>query len=97
MLIYWLWLATRPDISDREKSMLLQHFQDAEDIYFAQDFEGFSENVCNSLQDKDLSEAEKILAVCAEKDIKLCALCDDVYPAKLKNVLLWKGKDMRRD
>ena len=97
MLIYWLWLATRPDISDREKSMLLQHFQDAEDVYFAQDFKDFPENVRNSLQDKDLSEAEKILAACAEKDIKICTLRDDAYPAKLKNipdppvVLYYKG------
>ena len=62
MLIYWLWLATRPDISDREKFLLLQHFQDAEDIYFAKDFGDFPENIRNSLQDKNLFEAEKILA-----------------------------------
>ena len=35
MLIHWLWLAHRPGLSDRMKAVLLQHFQDPEDIYFA--------------------------------------------------------------
>lgn len=97
MLVHWLWLATRPNMSDREKAALLQHFQDAEDVYFADAFEAFSEAVRLSLQDKDLKEAENILAVCAQKDIRICTFQDAAYPAKLKNisdpplVLYYKG------
>ena len=35
MLIHWIWLATRPKLSDRVKVALLQHFRDPEEIYFA--------------------------------------------------------------
>ena len=97
MLVHWLWLATRPNMSDREKFGLLQHFQDAEDVYFADDFAGLPETVRQSLQDKDLKEAEGILAACAEKDIRICTIQDAAYPAKLKNiadpplVLYYKG------
>ena len=98
MLVHWLWLATRVNISDREKAALLQHFQDAEDIYFADGFETLPEAARLSLQDKDLKEAEKILADCSEKDIRICTFRDAAYPAKLKNiadpplVLYYQGK-----
>ncbi len=87
MLIHWLWLATRPNMSDREKFGLLQHFQDAEDIYFAEDYAILPEAVRDSLQDKDLKEAEGILAACAEKNIRICTIQDAAYPAKLKNII----------
>jgi len=35
MLLHWIWFAHRPGINDRMKAVLLQHFQDPEDIYFA--------------------------------------------------------------
>ena len=35
MLLHWIWLAHRPGVTDRMKLKLLQHFQDPEDIYFA--------------------------------------------------------------
>ena len=35
MIVHWIWLATRPDISDRLKVELVRHFQDPENIYFA--------------------------------------------------------------
>lgn len=97
MLVHWLWLAIRPNISDREKLALLQHFQDAEDIYFERKFETLPETARASLLDKDLTVAEKILAACEEKGIRICALPDAAYPKKLKNiadpplVLYYKG------
>ena len=97
MLVHWLWLATRPNISDREKAAVLQHFQDAEDLYFESNFERLPEAARASLLDKNLTEAENILAACAEKGIRICALPDAAYPKKLKNiadpplVLYYKG------
>ena len=35
MLVHWIWFAHRPGLSDRMKMTLLQHFQDPEEIYFA--------------------------------------------------------------
>ena len=59
MLIHWIWFATRPGMNDREKAELLQHFQDAEDLYFADEgayraAEGIQEDAVAALQDKNL-------------------------------------------
>ena len=35
MLVHWIWLSTRTNVSDRVKMGLLQHFRDAEDIFYA--------------------------------------------------------------
>ena len=100
MLVHWIWLATRQNISDREKLSLLEHFQDPEDLYFAQDseFSQFPEEAAASLKDRDLSAAEAILQECMEKDIRICTFRDAAYPNRLRNiadaplVLYYKGK-----
>ena len=101
MLIHWLWLATRQNLNDWEKATLLQHFQDPEDIYFADSAAmealGVKDVALLSLLEKDLSPAEQILAQCAQKDIRICTMQDAAYPARLKNisdpplVLYYKG------
>ena len=35
MLVHWIWFAHRPSVSDRMKQELLAHFQEPEDIYYA--------------------------------------------------------------
>ncbi len=100
MLIHWLWLATRPDLSDRAKAALLEHFPDAEDLYFAdpENFRELSEEAQKSLQDKNLTQAQKILEECAQKDIHILAYRDAGYPMRLRNipdppvVLYYKGR-----
>ena len=103
MLIHWIWLATRPSVSDRMKAGLLQHFQDPEDIYFAAEdafehLEELSQEARNALRDKTLKEAQIILDQCARKDIRILTYRDAAYPARLKNiadppmVLYYKGK-----
>ena len=62
MLLHWIWLAHRPDVSERMKICLLEHFQDPEDIYFAdgesyRHVEGITAAAAESLKDKDLSSA----------------------------------------
>ena len=66
MLIHWIWLAHRPSVNDRMKAELLRHFQDPEDIFFADrdafDFlETLSEEAKQSLRDKNLTQAQEIL------------------------------------
>ena len=66
MLIHWIWLATRPKLSDRVKVALLQHFRDPEEIYFADNgafdhIEGLTQENIEALQDKILIPAEEVL------------------------------------
>ena len=102
MLVHWLWLATRPNLPDRQKKRLLEVFEDAEEIYWAkkEDFlsvEGLSVEEMNSLLNKDLTQAEEILNQCIDKDIHICTYSDREYPHRLKHifdppmVLYYKG------
>ena len=36
MLVHWIWLATRPGMHDRDKRVILEHFSDPEDVFYAQ-------------------------------------------------------------
>ncbi len=91
MLIYWIWLAHRPGLSDRMKLALLQHFQDPEAIYFADAasfdaIEGLTAEAKESLQDKILTAAEEALDVCHREKIHLLTIRDAGYPVRLKNI-----------
>ena len=88
MLIHWIWLATRPCLSDRGRAMLLQQFRDAEDIYYADtaSLQGFSSEMLEALADKDLHPAQKILEECGQKKIHILTWQDAAYPARLRNI-----------
>ncbi len=103
MLVHWIWLATRPHMADRVKAELVRHFQDPEAIFYAASeafcqVEGLSPEGVAALRDKDLSQAEEILAACHEKNIGVLTYQDAAYPARLKNisdpplVLYYKGR-----
>ena len=103
MLLHWLWLATRPHLSDRIKASLLQHFSDAEDIFYADPeayscLEGLSEEGLAGLLDKQLGQAQKILNECNRKHIHILTYRDAAYPSRLRNiadppvVLYYKGR-----
>jgi len=102
MLVHWIWLATRHKINNRVRLTLLERFQDAEDIFFADpelfsQLDGFTKDMLASLQDKDLTQAEDILAECGKKQIRILTYRDAAYPKRLKNipdppaVLYYKG------
>lgn len=102
MLVHWIWLAERKALSDRDKMRLLEHFRDAEEIYYApasqlSQLEWLEQKETETLLDKDLSPAEKILRQCAEKKISILTFRDAAYPPKLKHiadpppVLYYKG------
>ena len=103
MLIHWIWLATRPEMQDREKVQALAHFRDAEDIFYADAesyrmIEGLTEKAYTALCDKDLRTANAILADCEDLGIRIMCYRDAGYPARLKNiadppvVLYYKGR-----
>lgn len=103
MLVHWIWLANRPGLSDRAKAMLLQHFRDPEDIFFADsasfDYVGpLSQEARQSLRDKDLDSAEAVLEACRREKLHILTYRDAAYPARLRNipdppaVLYYKGQ-----
>lgn len=91
MLVYWIWLAHRPGVKDRTKRALLEHFSQPEAVFSADsgalaEIEGMTEEEMASLQEKDLTEAERVLRKCEEKDLEIITQADDKYPARLKNI-----------
>ena len=91
MLIHWMWLANRPGLSDRQKKLLLESFDDPEDIYFAEKkayacVEGLTEDAVAALEDKNLNQAEHILKECMNKGIHILTMHDAAYPARLKHI-----------
>jgi DNA processing protein len=91
MLIYWIWLATRQGMTAWEKQVALAYFGSPEDCYFAKEaayknIEDLSKNAVEALCDKDIQEAETILAACARKKIHILTWQDARYPVALKNI-----------
>ena len=102
MLVHWIWLAHRPGVSDRMKAELLRHFSDPEDIYFADGdafshIDGLTKENLESLRDKALSPAEKILSDVMKYKLHILTYRDVAYPNRLKAiadpplVLYYKG------
>ena len=92
MLIHWIWLATRPELNEREKVALLDAFRDPEEIYYGDKsayakVESMTQAGAEALCDKDLTQAGEILEKCMEKDIQICTFHDGAYPSRLKNIV----------
>ena len=91
MIVHWIWLATRRDISDRVKVELVRHFQDPETVYFAdpalyREVEGLTEEGAVALKDKDLGYANQILEDCHRENLQILTYRDAAYPARLRNI-----------
>lgn len=103
MLTHWIWFAHRPGVSDRLKAVLMEHFCDPEDIFYADEaaLRGLPELTREALEgllDKNLTSSEEILEVCDRKQLHILTYQDAGYPARLKNipdppmVLYYKGR-----
>lgn len=91
MLVHWIWLATRPDITDTLKVEILRHFQDPEAAFFADEdsysgIEGLAAEGIASLKDKNLRPAEEILRECERADLHILTWQDAAYPARLRSI-----------
>ncbi len=102
MLIHWIWLATRPDLSDWQKRTVLDTFRDPEEVFYAEkesftNVKDMTQAGAEALCDKNLTQAKEILNDCVEKGIQICTFHDGAYPVRLKNiadpplVLYYKG------
>ena len=101
MLIHWLWLATRPHITDLVKVELVERFGDAEGVYFAGDWsqvEGLTPEGVEALEDRSLALSQEILEECDRAGLRILTYQDAAYPKRLKNipepplVLYYKGR-----
>lgn len=91
MLTHWIWFAHRPGVSDRLKTVLMEHFCDPEDVFYADEaaLRGLPELTREALEgllDKNLTSSEEILEVCDRKQLHLLTYQDAGYPARLKNI-----------
>ena len=103
MLTHWIWFAHRPGVSDRLKAVLMEHFCDPEDIFYADEaalrgLPELSREALEGLLDKNLTSSEEILEACDRKQLQILTYQDAGYPARLKNipdppmVLYYKGR-----
>ena len=107
-LKYWLWLTTRKGLSGQNMSAVLRHFGSPERAYFSQTEEyrlvgGLSQGALESLGDKSMAEADRILGDCDQLGVQILTMQDAQYPARLAAihqpppVLYWKGKPIAFD
>jgi len=88
---YWIWLAQNKALNAHEKRALLEYFSSAEDLY-AQDPGQLPEELARlaplveKLRNKDLTEANQILALCREKEIRVLTFADPDYPGRLRQI-----------
>ena len=91
MLRYWIWLASLPGISGREKCAVLEYFGSPEDCYYApggdySNVEALRAEAMEALGDKSLEQAEAILGSCERRNIQILTLHDSAYPGSLRNI-----------
>lgn len=87
-LRHWVWLSTRGPAPGMYAARILHHFGTPEGAYFAgreelQACPGLPEKVRQALEDKDLSQADQILAQCEALGIWVLTCQDAAYPQRL--------------
>lgn len=88
-IVYWIWFAEKR-LSFKPRRSLLERFGDPRSIYFAERSQlselGIGGEALESLLDKSLREAERIVYRCGEEDIDIITLQDAIYPERLRNI-----------
>lgn len=90
MLEYWLWYAQR-ELTGGQKRILLEHFRDPEELYRAgerrlRQIEGMSEQILETLLDRDLTKAQLLQRQCARAHIQVLTFTDERYPERLRTL-----------
>ena len=88
---YWLWLTNLQGLTLRDQTLLLRHFGEANEVYFAggdllSHVEGLSQSARRALEDKSLDTADRILSACYEKHIQIITMQDAAYPNRLRAI-----------
>ncbi len=101
--LYWVWLSRRCAYNSGSLDLLLRTYSSPKQIYQAKEADlvgiaGIHPADIYRLQDKDLSEAQRIMDFCMMTDTGILAYDDPAYPARLRMlpdpppVLYYKGK-----
>ena len=90
-LKYWLWLTELPGLTNQTRLALLRHFPTPEDVYYADPeevllTEDITREQAKLLEDKDCSNADRILADCQQLDADILTIQDAGYPNRLRNI-----------
>ena len=107
-LKHWIWLTQRKGIAGQAAVQILERFGSPEQVHAAdrgayETVGGLSESAVQSLLDKSLDGADRILGDCDALGIQLLTLQDSAYPERLAAihqpplVLYWKGKQIAFD
>lgn len=91
MLKYWLWLAELPGLHNQARLALLRHFGSPEDIFYADEeelllAEDVPQKQAKLALNRDLSEANRILADCQRLNLRILTIQDAEYPDRLRNI-----------
>lgn len=90
-LKYWLWLAGLPGLRGAVRLALLERFPSPEDLFFADSgeillTEGITREQAALLENKNLSEADRILGECEKQNLRILTMQDADYPNRLRNI-----------
>ena len=100
MQSHWIWLSQLPELTLRQKRILLETYPNPEDLYDLTETDMLTmlpQERRWALQNKDMTEVSKILRLCATKGIDILPISSDAYPEKLRQiedapiVLYYKG------
>lgn len=88
---YWLWLHSLRGIPNQVKLELLRHFTSPERIYFSERgeyflVEGMTRQIAETLENKSLRDADRILGDCERLGLRILTLHDTEYPDRLRNI-----------
>ena len=88
-LKYWVWLSRCAGMDSQLRLALLDRFGSPEEVYYADEgalslTEGMTRRALEPLTQKNLTDAEKILADCERLGVQLLTLHDAEYPVRLR-------------
>ena len=88
---YWVWLSALNGLGSRAAHAVVEYFGSPMEAYFApydsyRELPDVTERDAELLGDKDLSEAERILGECEEKNIRIMTAADADYPLRLSQI-----------
>ena len=90
-LQYWVWLSMRFGVRPKVKLALVEHFGTPRDVYFATEADyrvrvPLRPEELRQLQDKDLKDVNRALAICDREHIRILTVQDAAYPQRLLQI-----------
>ncbi len=88
-IIYWLWFTLKRNITARERTVLLQKYKNAKNIYDAtalEDIHNLSDKAAKAIMDKSLTDAQTVRQKVEHMGGYMLTIEDEEYPSLLKNI-----------